>query len=182
MMRRRRRLSLGARLSARHQGGPPFRTWVNHAVAWVLLLGSLVLAVAVFAMDARDTALRDRGLTARATLLEVHTGVRGNHQYVIAEYPTAGGRLVTAEVDTFEMHPAPHPGDRATVLYDPAPGQQRRGRATRTRHDDDLVPHRGLDHQRCTGGAYPPAGRQLGRPRRVIGAMKVGLPLATPIT
>lgn len=86
----------------------------------MLLAGSLVLAVAVFAIDARDSALRDRGLTARATLLEVHTGVRGNHPYVIAEYPTAGGRLVTAEVDTFEMHPAPHPGDRATVLYDPA--------------------------------------------------------------
>lgn len=114
-----RRLELGARLSSLHQGGPPFRTWVNLAAAWVLILGSLVLAVAVFAMDARDAALRDRGLTARATLLEVHTGTRGTHAYVIAEYPTAGGRLVTAEVDTFEMHPAPHAGDTATVLYDP---------------------------------------------------------------
>lgn len=98
---------------------PSARTWATRAAAWILLVGAVVLAIAVFAMDARTTALRDHGLTAQATLLEVHTGAHGDHAYVIAEYPTDTGRWVTAEVDTFEMHPAPRPGETATLLYDP---------------------------------------------------------------
>lgn len=109
-------------MSGQRRGLRAVVAWVDrvHLTAWVLLVGAVVSALAVFAMDTRATALRDHGLTARATLVEVHPGVRGDHAYVIAEYATAKGRWVTAEVDTFEMHPAPQLGERATVLYDPA--------------------------------------------------------------
>jgi hypothetical protein len=84
------------------------------------LAGSIVSGLAVFTMDARDAALEQHGLTTDATLVEVHSGARGHRAYVVAEYTTARGRGVTTEIDTFEMHPQPKPGEHATVLYDPA--------------------------------------------------------------
>lgn len=106
-------------MSSRDQQRPPIRRWANRVAAWVLLAGSIILGVEVFDLDARATALQEHGLTASATLLEVHTGARGDQSYVVAEYPTAGGRWITTPVHTFEMHPAPRPGETATVLYDP---------------------------------------------------------------
>lgn len=108
-------------MSGEGRGLQAVMAWAERVrlTAWILLVGAVVSAVAVFALDARATALRDRGLTAQATLVEVHPGLRGDRGYVIAEYSTAKGRWVTTEVDTFAMQPAPQPGESATVLYDP---------------------------------------------------------------
>lgn len=97
-------------------------SWLGRArvTGWVLLAGCVVSGIAVFALDARTTALQQHGMTTEATLVEVHTGARGHRAYVVAEYTTASGRWVHTEVDTFAMHPTPHPGETARVLYDPA--------------------------------------------------------------
>ncbi len=99
-----------------------FASWLNRVrfTGWVLLAGCLASGLAVFALDARTTALEEHGRTTEATVVEVHTGARGHRAYVVAEYVTASGRWVSAEVDTFAMHPTPRPGETATVLYDPA--------------------------------------------------------------
>lgn len=61
--------------------------------------------------------LRDHGVRATATVLEVHDG---KSSWVVLRFTSGTGREVTAEVANYRWDPHPRFGDRPTIIYDPS--------------------------------------------------------------
>jgi hypothetical protein len=112
-----------------------FEHWVNspRTAGWFLVIIAAVCAVFAVSTYQNAVALRDKGLTAEAEVLEVHDGRSG---YVVLRFRTQEGRDVTADVGNYYWRPKPRVGDRQTVLYDPA---QPDGNVADTRMGPDFM-------------------------------------------
>ncbi|WP_433355545.1 DUF3592 domain-containing protein [Microtetraspora malaysiensis] len=93
----------------RRQWPPGVQAAIGFAAAIFFLLAAIAEGISV-------NGLRDHGLRAQATVVEVHGG---RSSYVMAEFTTNRGQFVLVEVDDYYWIPRPQVGDTATLIYEP---------------------------------------------------------------
>lgn len=91
------------------------RPWLVGVIGVVMAVVFGFMAVATY----HDvTRLRDHGVETTARVVEVEG--RNRWTTVVVEYAAAGGERVRASTRDVVHTPAPSPGDRLRVVYDPA--------------------------------------------------------------
>ncbi|GAB7043047.1 MULTISPECIES: DUF3592 domain-containing protein [Catenuloplanes] len=94
-----------------------FLAWANSppVTGALCVLAALLCLTAAVTAHRHATALRERGIQARAEVLRA-----GDDRNALLRFTTAGGQQITTEVGTLDWNPAPVTGGTAKVIYDPA--------------------------------------------------------------
>jgi hypothetical protein len=93
-----------------------FLAWANSApvTGALCVLAALLCLTGAFTAHRHTSALRERGIQARADVLRA-----GDDRSVLLRFTTAKGQEITAEVGALGWDPAPVAGGTAKVVYDP---------------------------------------------------------------
>ncbi|MDP9861050.1 MULTISPECIES: DUF3592 domain-containing protein [Streptosporangium] len=91
------------------------RQWPPGVQAAIGLAAAIFFFLAATAEGISVNGLRDHGLRAQATVVEVHGG---RNSYVMAEFTTNQGQFVLVKVEAYCWTPRPQVGDTATLIYE----------------------------------------------------------------